>query len=458
MSTYADHQEDAAQGLRQLIARDILPTTEDSIRSVLGCREAVLDAISDRLGHLGLAPPRHRPTIGVPGTVEQLPDNAAQLLPEVLRGAPRLRPEDRPRPSTALNPTSGDPAADQWAAVGADLMAANKVLENSAERPWRADPGAAWYAVGDLADTIEAITVLDDRLDETGILAGLVDTGDRIPTETARVITAECARYARWYGTNPAADLAHDPSQPPRTPAEGIHLVNTPRDLAPAQHRLGTYLSRLSAGNAHAAAGDTRLDAFTTRALARNQMNLMQQLATITDRRPSMHEPNAAFRLLRDQVAEVRMRSGDLVDATERTRSPQLLIWQQQEISRAATTGSVAAGLRSMSLSEVTALAHASHSALTNFGQTLRYELLRDDSGLRYRDRGEVVGPTRDYHHSPLNRAAVDLANVPSPGPIQPHWKTPTARTALRSELDQTPAHQRAPSPFGRQDPRRLGR
>lgn len=53
VSTYGEHAEKAAEALDLLVRGDVIPAEENAVRQLLHCREAVTDALRERLLHLG---------------------------------------------------------------------------------------------------------------------------------------------------------------------------------------------------------------------------------------------------------------------------------------------------------------------------------------------------------------------------------------------------------------------
>ena len=74
VSTYGEHAENSAQALNALIRDDVIPADEHAVDQLLYCREAVVDALRQRLYDVGqdcwYPPPDHVPAWIAPGLVE----------------------------------------------------------------------------------------------------------------------------------------------------------------------------------------------------------------------------------------------------------------------------------------------------------------------------------------------------------------------------------------------------
>ena len=112
VTTYGEHAENAAQALNALIRDDVIPADEAAVDQLLHCREAVVDALRQRLYDVGqddwYPPPDHLPArtpkpmlAGLDEKLASLVDNIAFALPTL---APRRATPPRPR---YLTPASG---------------------------------------------------------------------------------------------------------------------------------------------------------------------------------------------------------------------------------------------------------------------------------------------------------------------------------------------------------------
>ena len=92
VATYGEHAEDAAQALNVLIRADEIPTDPAAVDQMLHCREAVVDALRQRLYDLGqddwYPPADHLPArtpqpglAGLDQKLASLVDNIAFALP-----------------------------------------------------------------------------------------------------------------------------------------------------------------------------------------------------------------------------------------------------------------------------------------------------------------------------------------------------------------------------------------
>ena len=75
-------------------------------------------------------------------------------------------------PVEALGSPSSHPSVELWRTAAVDLTAATHALVTAREKPWLEDPAQAWHLLGDTAVSLEAVLVLDEALEQAGVLAG----------------------------------------------------------------------------------------------------------------------------------------------------------------------------------------------------------------------------------------------------------------------------------------------
>lgn len=176
VATYGEHAENAAQALNVLIRADGIPTDPAAVDQMLHCREAVVDAMRQRLYDLGqddwYPPADHLPARTPQPGLAGLDEKLASLVDNIAFALPSLPWDERRPPSEILGKESPDDTVETWRVAGLELLAASHALSAATEQPWRTDPGAGWWVMRDVAVALEAVLVLDSRLD---VLTGQVD-------------------------------------------------------------------------------------------------------------------------------------------------------------------------------------------------------------------------------------------------------------------------------------------
>lgn len=452
MSHYADDQETAAQDLRALLTTQGLPSQAGLARA-LTCRDLLWSALADRMGHLGHPVPVavSRRTAEAPVPLSVLHDDSPRLLARVIASQPRLPEDQHLRPSDALGDRDEDLVTALWASAATRLIAANHSLQTAEDQPWRRDAGAAWYLLGDTAETVEALLLLDQAL----VSAGLLDAqpppqSAPLPATEARIIARHCSQAARWYGTSSVADLAHPAGDVDLEDRDlGVRLVRKPEDLAAGLRRLADRLHPLSDKTA-AASFEPRHNAWSIKALAVNQLHTVRVLhesaAGVPDLARHLEESHGLLRTVAQHASQ-------LVDVDQAADvRPHPAFGQQQEITTALRRMGPAP-LRGLTVLQLTDAAMASHAALTNYARATRREVQRNDTTVRRADPGKVVGLTREHHRSPFSNALTKLMHQPPPVIEPTRWPRASERDALRETLTQTPLTPRAPSPYLHQPP-----
>ena len=236
-TTYGDHQEAAAAALNRLITREAMPLTAADVHDSLACRDIVVGALRQRLYALRVEGrhPMTAPPAGVGAA--RLPDVARNLttwLDRIVAELPTLPPAQRRAPTDVLNHRAGGEAARLWREAAVELLTGSHALDAAPERPWLRDPGGGWYLVHDVAVTLEAVLILDSRLDEVGLLNTHRRPASTLDLDQRRLLASQCARVAT--GT------------PPATPRTAPHPRVDPSRRSPAR---STPCTRLATSPPH---------------------------------------------------------------------------------------------------------------------------------------------------------------------------------------------------------------
>jgi len=450
VETYGEHAENAARALNQLVRTDMIPTDPTAVDQLLHCREAVVDAVRQRLYDIGLNTwhpgPELLPTRASLDLVG-VDDKLAGLLDNIAFALPSLPVEERLAPTDVLGTISPDPVVETWREAALELLAATHALDMAKDKPWLRDPGAGWYLLGDLAVAIEAVLVLDSRLDEVGLLTGHDRPEVTLGLEEKRLIASQTARAATWFATSDAVDLAT-----PRTLAiasnvlHPVELVAAPEDFAPAQERLATFLRPLAAYDP-AYAGEPEISADSARQITASQLYLCHAFTAMATGSPKTTGFAAFFEQRAEVLADLQPQLRYLVDVSPQEPNMRRF-WQQGELTTAlARMQDQHVALR-LQPHQMLALANATHQVTHNLGRALRRELLRGTSNLRDADPHRATGPARVARRSRLGTTVTDLINMPAPTSPVARFSSPLQRQALRRTLDLAPTAARTPSPY----------
>ena len=116
VSTYAEHAEHAAQALNALIRDDVIPADEHAVDQLLHCREAVVDALRQRLYDVGqdswYPPPDHLPARTPKPMLAGLDEKRASLVDNIAFALPTLTLDERRPHADYLTPASEDPTVE----------------------------------------------------------------------------------------------------------------------------------------------------------------------------------------------------------------------------------------------------------------------------------------------------------------------------------------------------------
>ena len=132
VATYGEHAENAAQALNVLIRADEIPTDPGAVDQMLHCREAVVDALRQRLYDLGqddwYPPADHLPARTPKPMLAGLDEKLASLVDNITFALPSLPFDERRPPSEVLGVESADPTVETWRAAGIELLAGSHTL------------------------------------------------------------------------------------------------------------------------------------------------------------------------------------------------------------------------------------------------------------------------------------------------------------------------------------------
>lgn len=456
--SYGDHAEAAAAALNRLIVEDRIPVEPAEVEQLLHCREAVIDALRERLYGFGLGA-RHQATLPLTANSLQLDGidtRLATLVDRTTFEVPALPPDDRKAPSEVLGHRGTDETVELWRRSAVELLAGSHALATAVDRPWLTHAGAGWYLMRDIAVALEAFLVLDDRLAEVGLLTQHVHPDASLGVEEWRLIASQCARMANWFATSDCPDQATPRSSGERVVVGPVQLVSTPTDLARAQWRLAAFLRPVHASDA-SYLGEPEISADTARHIVASQLFLTRYFSTLANQ-PAAHQTatreaagdqaltgefNVRWELLRD--IQPRLRYLVDVDTHEVNRHR---MWQQGEITTAARRLRRDGTDTTLAPAELLELANATHAVTNNLARSLRRELLRINSNLRIDDPTRRIGATRVVRRSPLETSLTELVNQPAPSAPVARFRSALQRAALRRTLDETPTRSTAPHPF----------
>lgn len=452
VTTYGEHAENAARALNVLILGDVIPADEEAADQLLYCREAVIDALRQRLFDVGQDswyPPRdHLPARTPKPTLAGLEEKLATLVDNIAFALPMLPLDERRSPLEVLGPASSDPTVEAWREAAIELLAASHALSAAAEQPWRSDPGSGWWVMRDVSVALEAVLVLDARLDEVGLLADHSRPDYAMGLDEKRMVLSQAARVATWHATSATPDQATPRVQRAAPPGvvQPVTLVSAPEDLAAAQQCLGRFLRPLMAYDS-AFAGEPEISADSARQVTASQLYLCRAFAQAAalSSKASMF---VAFFTERAEVLEaLQPQISHLVDVSDHEPNMRRF-WQQSELTTAVARmeeQGVQIWLQPAQMSE---LAKATHEVTHNVGKALRRELLRGTSNLLDGHPRNQEGPVRVGRRSRLETTLTDLVNMPAPSQPVARFSNPLQRAALKQSLDLTPSASRPPTPF----------
>ena len=423
--TYGEYQEAASRDLVALLSdRGMCESAAGEL--VLACRGQILATLLVRLAHLGArleasAGNDSRRASHVAVTRDPL-NHLAQILRMLQRDGDRNL-----APSEVLRSDLAGSAAI-WGSAARYLFLATSELLRADRQPWRDEAEVAWPLVGDIADVVEAVVLLDSRLASTGLLERCT------PRRTAsRVLMAtDVSRLARLAGRSNEADLATAGSASlTAVPGRPITLVRGPEGFADAQRHLAALVRPIKSSDDPGCAAD-RPGLHAARVLALGQVRLADAFASWAE--TSGHRDLAkAFRGRVPAFRALHAASVRLVDCVPH-RSPLAVIQQSEMTMR----------LRDLhrpllSREQLSELNDASHAVATAIGRALRREGLTARNLLALVENGNglpvprpIVSTRHPFHVACKALAELPVATLPpSITPVRP------ARKALRRKLDE---------------------
>lgn len=454
VATYGEHAENAAQALNVLIRADEIPAEPEAVDQLLHCREAVVDALRQRLYDLGqddwYPPADHLPARTPKPVLAGLDEKLASLVDNIAFALPSLPLEERRPPSEVLGAESADPTVESWRSAGIELLAASHALSAATEQPWRTDPGAGWWVMRDVAVALEAVLVLDSRLEEVGLLNDHQRRDYAMGLDEKRMVLSQTARVATWQATSASPEEAAPRLRQiePGTVLQPVALVTGPEDLAVAQRRLARFLKPMMANDAFYD-DEPEITSDAARQVTASQLFLCRVFAEAAARSPKTRTLAAFFTERAAVLEELQPRIKYLADVSDGRDPNKRSAWQQGELTTAVVRMQDHGVPIRLQPTQMVELAKATHQVTHNLGTSLRRELLRGNSHLVDADPKRVNGPTRVSRRSPMETTLTDLVNLPAPSEPAARFSNPLQRAALQQTLNITPTSSaRVPTPF----------
>ncbi|MEP9385565.1 hypothetical protein [Nocardioides sp. KR10-350] len=454
VATYGEHAENAARALNALVVADELPADAVAVDQLLHCREAVVDALRQRLYDLGqddwYPPVDHLPARTPAPALAGLDEKLASLVDNIAFSLPSLPWDERRSPVEVLAEEATDPTVESWRAAAIELLAGSHALSAAEEQPWRTDPGAGWWVMRDVAVALEAVLVLDARLDEVGLLNDHHRPEYAMGLDEKRMVLSQTARIATWHATSASPEEATPRLRQvePSAVLQPVALVGAPEDLAAAQRRLARFLKPMRANDAFFD-DEPEITADAARQVTASQLYLCQVFAQAAEQSTRTRSLAAFFAERAEVLEELQPRIRYLAAVSDGRDPNKRTFWQQSELTTAVARmqdRGVAIRLQPPQMAE---LAKATHEVTHNLGKALRRELLRGNSHLIDADPRRRDGPARVNRRSPLEMTLTDLVNLPAPSEPAARFGNPLQRAALQQTLTMTPTTSaRAPTPF----------
>jgi len=454
ISTYGEHAENAAQALNVLIRADEIPSNPAAVDQLLHCREAVVDALRQRLYDLGqddwYPPADHLPARTPKPVLAGLDEKLASLVDNIAFALPSLPWDERRPPSEVLSQASADPTVESWRAAGIELLAASHALSAAAEQPWRTDPGAGWWVMRDVAVALEAVLVLDSHLEEVGLLNDHQRPEYAMGLDEKRMVLSQTARVATWQATSASPEDATPRLRQvePATVLQPVALVGGPEDLAGAQRRLARFLKPMMANDVFFD-DEPEITADAARQVTASQLYLCRVFAKAAEQSPKTSGLAAFFAERAEVLEELQPRIKHLADIADGRDPNKRSSWQQSELTTTVVRMEDHGVAIRLQPAQMVELAKATHEVTNNLGKALRRELLRSNSHLVDAAPHRRNGPARVNRRSPIETTLTDLVNMPAPNEPVARFSNPLQRAALQQSLNLTPTtSSRPPTPF----------
>ena len=428
--TYGSQQAVTAEALRDLLCTDGR-AIESEIPTVVWLRDQMRLALLERLA---IVRGRYAPMRDVEPHLDQIANNAHELLPVILAETPSRDLTAYPGGESMLSVLSHpsvEPTVESWRRAAASITVANHDLDHGDDQPWLRRHGPHWQLIADAAMSIEAFLVLDDRLEAMGALRTHSLGGRQFTLRGARTLTSAIAREAAW-GADTGADLvtARQKSGP-------VQVVREADDLISGHRRLTGMIEPASDGRRHHRHFvDVRLARVI--ALAQAEENRLLSLAAGTLGEDQLAE---SFQLRAERYAAFLSASQRVrpVFASPDSRSVE---FQQHELLRGARQ----LGRADLDRNHLVQLDAVHQSTARALGRALRIDLNRGNSSNPVTramcnvaipiDR-QTSGWGRPARSSPYGRAAQAL--ISSPAFPETESVATAPRAHLRTALDATP-------------------
>lgn len=428
--TYGSQQAVTAEALCDLLRTDGR-VAESEISTVVWLRDQMRLALLERLQ---IVRGRYAPVTDVAPHLDQIANNAHELLPVILAESPSRDLTVYPGGEsmlTVLSHPSVDPIVESWRRAAASITVANHDLDHGDDQPWLRRHGPHWQLIADAAMTIEAFLVLDDRLEAMGALRAHSLGGRQFTLRGARTLTSAIAREAAW-GADTGADLVTARQQ-----TGPVQVVRVADDLISGHRRLNGMIEPASDGRSHHRhLVDVRLARVI--ALAQAEENRLLSLAarTLGEDQLAQNFQLRAERYVAFLSASQRVRA---VFASPASRSVE---FQQHELLR----GTRQLGRDDVDRNHLVQLDAVHQSTARALGRALRIDLNRGNSSNPVtRAMCNIAVPTdrqsggwgRPARSSPYGRAVQAL--ISSPASPETESVATAPRAHLRTALDVTP-------------------
>jgi hypothetical protein len=430
--TYGSQQAITADSLSALLQSEAVPDAA-SMPGVVFLRDQLRLALTERL-HIIRG--RYAPARDVEPHLDHIANNAHDLLPVILASTPERvdaeRDSDESKLSVLSHP-SDDPMVESWRRAAASATIANHDLDSGDDRPWLRRHGPHWQLIEDAATAVEALLVLDSRLEAAGALDGHRRSDRTFTLRGARTITSSIAREAAW-GADAGADLVTAIS------ANGpVHVVRGADDLVGAHQRLAAMLEP---GVLEASGHRRLIDVQQARIVALSQAEENRLLARAAW---SIDEPELAERFQRRAERYMSfLITSQRARPLRRTLDSTAVEHQQQELLR-GTRGVTPSDLDRARLTQLDAAHHLTARAL---GRALRIDVNRAHSNnpvsrgmcnIVFPSTSKSRGWVRPSRLSPYGRAVQDLV-CPAEAELEVVSVATAPREYLRSTLATTPS------------------